>query len=219
MGLHSSSAPLMLFSVQPALLQLMALLCSKCSSSRVQGRGAGCPLSLRLGIPALMATGPSRDVGVSVCLCCSLTQSLPVAAACRRQWDAAPSDGLHWLQQPELVDAVRRWGIPAGMAGGAFGRALGQSWGQPAPACPVHPVSVQTPWNTPGKWPLLVPQPAAALHPSCGTGTGSWGHSLPCCRSQGVKFAMPAPPSAGDDFSSPMLSCFSESASAFVLFT
>lgn len=168
-------------------------------------------MSLRLGIPALMATG---DVGVSLCLSCSLTQSLPVPAACRRQWDAAP---LRWAALAaaaraggccqELGDSCRNgWGCTGETPGAVLGAA--------SPSLPRSPcICADTPGTLPGKWPLLMPPLQQHCIPPVGHRDRQLGGLLTLLhfgyRSQGVKFAMPAPPAAGDFFSSPTLSCFS----------
>lgn len=104
-----------------------------------------------------------------------------------------------------------------------WGEPWGQSWGQPAPACPVPPcVCADTPGTLPGKWPLLVPPLQQHCIPPVGHRDRQLGGLFTLLhfgyRSQGVKFAMPAPPSAGDFFS-PRHFPASQSGSASVLFT
>lgn len=102
---------------------------------------------------------------------------------------------------------------------------LGEPWGQPAPACPAQPfpVAVQTALeHSQGSAPSLQqhPVPPGAQ----GQGKGQQQEGLNTLlhfgyKSQGVKFSMPAPPSAGDFFFPLMPSCFSESGNVSVLFT
>lgn len=187
------------------------------------------PCALTPALQALMATGPSGDVDVRLCLSWGLTQILPVPPACRRQRDApTPWMGQTGLQQPGLVNSAqeledaRRDGCRE--PGGAPGRARGESWGSQLLSAPLSPslCLCRHAWNT-----RRENAPPCSSTMCRGAGAGDSSRQMGGLRTllhfgykcQGVKFAMPAPPSAGDFFFSPMLCCFSESGNASVLFT
>lgn len=248
MGLQASSAPPCsrevpeLFSlhpafVQPWLSQCRALLCSECNSSRVLGSGQDSPGG-KQGVPLCTHTCPSSPDGHWTqwgCGCEAVLvlwphpnpacpTSLQKAAGCTH-----PVDGPNWAAAARAGEFCSgAGGCPQGWLQGAWGC----TWesqrgvlGQPAPVCPAQPfpVSEQTRVeHTQGKCPTLQQH-----HVQRGRGRGQQqadGGRLRTLlhfgyKCQGVKFAMPAPPSAGDFFSSPMLCCFSESGNASVLFT
>lgn len=221
MGLQASSAPAVLqgvpglFPVQPALLQLMALLCSKWSSSSVQGLSPGG----KQGPPghsnqALQPLEPAGS-GCEPVLVLQPPQPLPVPAACT----------------PQMVSAAQSWACLQGFLQGAWGvlGCPGVSWGvlgcpggsQPQ-AAPLSPslCLCRQPWDTPGKCPLPVPPLQQHCVPPWGQQQSAGGTPYPAAfwlQKPRNEVCYASTSFCRRFFSSPMLSCFSESGSVVYL--